>query len=778
MKPTKILKRIAIIFLTAVILLAAVVYFMLRQTLPTIDGEILTPGIQEEVVIRRNQWGVPQINTKTVGDMFFAIGYLHASDRLFQMDLTRRMATGRLSEIFGERTLDVDKYHKDLMIEESIQKLINEVPTHKVKILKRYCDGVNFFIRTQKLQPEFTLLNYKPRSWGLRDIASIYKQMEILLSGSGFELYNAKIIKALGKEKAEKFISGKYGKTIINEDEYHRIYKNLTIKTAFLQEIDLLEHSIGSNNWVISGKKTSSGFPILANDQHLPNLFPAFFYQIYAQGPGFEWSGGTLPGIPLLIFGRNKNIGWGFTNLGTDVIDYFILEINPENQNQYKLDGKWVNFTTLEKKIKIKNKEEVIHRVKLSRFGPVFEESGQFLARHSLMQYSSTTIDAFLEMNFSANLKEFLKAAKQFTSPAQNIVFADRQGNIGYFPSGLIPIRARGTGELPIKATKSADIWEGFVREEEKPLLINPEKGYIVTANNPVVPQYHTPIFSKTWDPYFRADRIDELIASRQKLSTEDNKNIQTDTFLKSAKFLITRIKNFTFDSNEANFVLNHLKKWDYRTNSGIAPILFYRFSTILSHNLFADHIKEKDLKNIISDKWIYRILDYPAGNSGSEELSFWADNVNTAEKESFEDTVKKSLIDVYHEYQKELKKKKMTWENQHTLTYKHPLGSVFFIKPFLNRGPYFMSGGRDCILIASFRRGKDFRINHLSAFRMILDFSDFSKSWFINSSGQSGHFMSSNYDDQIDFFVNLKYRKMEDFSQKPKELKLVPQIN
>jgi len=758
-----------------VLILFAIVYFLLRQTLPKTEGEIHIKGIQEKIVIKRNQWGVPYIKAKSKGDLLFAIGFLHASDRLFQMDLTRRMATGRLSEIFGERTLDLDKYHKDILIEESIQKLIGEVSMDKVRILQRYCDGVNFFIQTQTLPPEFTLLNYKPGSWGLKDIASIYKRMELLLSGSGFELYNAKIIKAMGNERANKFISGKYGKTIINEDEYHKIYKNKTLKTAFLCEIDLLEHSIGSNNWVIAGKKTKSGFPILANDQHLPNIFPAFFYQIYAEGDNFEWSGFTIPGIPLLIFGRNKNIGWGFTNLGTDVIDYFILEINPRNQNQYKLDGKWIDFTILEKKIKVKKKKEIIHRIKLSRFGPVFENNGQFMARHSLMQYSSTSIDAFLEMDFSSNLKEFLHALKKFSSPAQNTVFADRLGNIGYFPTGLIPIRNRGTGEIPVKATKSTDMWAGFVREEEKPLLINPDKGYIFTANNPVVPEYHSPVFSRTWDPYFRADRIDELIGSGEKLSTEDNQNIQTDSLLKSAEFLITHIKDFSFDSTEANFVFNRLKDWNFRTDSGIEPYLFYRFTRFLGQNIFTDHIKDNELKKIITDKWIYRILNYPENNLDLDQLSFWVDNINTPEKESFKDMVKKSLIDVYNEYQKESKKGDMTWEKQHTITYKHALGSVFLIKTFLNRGPYFMKGGRNCVLTASFKRGTDFKINHLSAFRMILDFSDFSKSWFVNSSGQSGHFMSPHYDDQIDLFVNLKYRKMEDFSKKLKVLKLIP---
>ncbi|MCK4836708.1 MAG: penicillin acylase family protein [Candidatus Aminicenantes bacterium] len=772
----RLYKKIILIILALICLLVLIVFFLLKQTLPRIQGEISLQGITNPITIKRNHWGVPLIEAQTRDDLFFAIGYLHASDRLFQMDLTRRHATGRLSEIFGDRTVETDRYHKDMLIEESIQTLLQGIPSEKIKILEKYCQGVNTFIKTRALPPEFTLLNYRPQDWGLKDMVSIFKNMELLLAESGSELYNAKIIESLGLEKAKQLIIGVHGSTIINAKEYQSIYRNNTLKTAFLNEKKLLESGIGSNNWVISGSKTSTGHPLLANDLHLPNTFPAYFYQIMARTDQFELSGNTLPGVPFIIVGRNSELGWGFTNTGTDVIDYFLLEINPRNPNQYKLDGKWEEFKIIKKRIKVKNKQDIIQEIRVSRFGPVFEDGGRYYARHSIMQYPSTTMDAFFKMNFAKDIDEFILGVKQFSSPAQNIVFADRKGNIGYIPAGLIPKRKRGTGEVPVPVSRSTDIWEGFYDQDDIPVLLNPEKGIIVTANNPVLPENHLPVFAKNWYPSFRADRINELLNTKSFFSLADNQQIQTDSFLNGARFLISQIRGLTFSSEKATFVLDQLKKWNYRADKGLAPFLFYTFEHQLSQNIFGNHIKDEKLRrNLISYTWIYRILNYPEAKSDADKLAYWMDDITTPEPEDFKHMVEKSLIDVYNQYQKESGNHDLSWEKSHILRLQHPLGSIPVIKGFLNRGPYFMPGGRGCILTASFKRATNFHITQMSTFRMIMDFSNFSNSLFINATGQSGHFMSPHYDDQIDLFINLKYRKMENFSENLKILRLIP---
>jgi len=769
----KKLKKIAVILLCIILLIAAGLYVYLGLTLPKTEGILRVKHIGDEIQIKRNQWGVPFIEAKNVDDMFFAIGFCHASDRLFQMDLNRRQATGRLSEVFGRRALEMDKYRKDLLIEESIEKsMVNLDPTIKKK-MQSYCNGVNFVMETRVLPPEFKLLRYTPEPWTVKDIFAIFKNMELILADSGSELTNAQLVRALGRENAEQFIYGTWGTTIINPGEYDRFYENKSLQTAFLHELELGEHRVGSNNWVISGKKSRTGFPILANDPHLSAVFPSYFYQVFARCPGIELSGNTLAGIPFVIIGRNEHIGWGFTNIGTDVIDYFILKINPQNKDQYEWDGKWTDFDILEKRIKVKGSEDVIHRVRVSRLGPVYEEEGQTAARHSIGEYPSTAVNAFDRMQSAKSAAEFIDGLKLFSSPAQNVVFADKQGNIGYYPTGLVPKRKKGNGELPLPALGSEDGWDGFYSEEEKPFLLNPAKGYIVTANNAVLPDRGVPVFAKRWYPSFRADRIDELLRSKSTLSIEDNTAVQTDSYVKGAEFLIRSIRDFIFESEGAKFVSARFKKWDFKADGGISPFLFYRFRFYLAQNIFNDNITEKKYNGLISTDWVYKIMDYPRENSETGAFSFWVDDIGTPEKEDFRTMVERSLNEAYDEYMAKSKDGNLDWRDIHTLEYRHPLGGIPVLGWFLNKGPFGMAGGRGCILTASFSRGREFRVSHLSTFRMVMDFSDFSNSLFVNTSGQSGHFMSKNYDDQIDLYVNLKYRKMEDFSSGLRVLKL-----
>ena len=772
----KRLKKILLFFLAFIILLVSVLLVLLGRSLPPTRGEVVLDGIQHPVTIKRNAWGVPWIEAGSRPDLFFAIGFVHASDRLFQMDLNRRYATGRLSEIFGKRNLNMNRYHKEMMVEESVKKIIKMVPQEQFVFLLHYCRGVNAFMETRPLPPEFTLLNYSPEPWKPEDIASIFKNLEFLLAGSGSELYNLKVLKVFGSERAQELIRGIHGATIISSNQYEKNYQSESLKTAFLHEANLQGNRIGSNNWVISGSKTTTGYPFLANDPHLPNTFPSYFYQILARTGQDEWSGQTLPGIPYLIIGRNAHVGWGVTNVGTDVIDYLILDINPDNPNQYRLDGDWVDFDIIDKVIKVKGREDIIHQVKLSRLGPVLEDNGRVYARHSVMEYPSTILEAFEKMNLSRNVDECLSGLKMFSSPAQNVVVADRQGNIAYYPTGLVPIRKHGNGALPVPVNRSTEIWEGFYSEEKKPFLKNPERGYVVTANNPVIPENRLPLFAENWYPSFRADRIASLLNREAKLSMKDIQAIQTDSFLTGARFLIERIRPFTFTSEKARFVREKLAAWDFRAQSGLAPYLFYTFERILNQKIFGDHIKDTELrKRLISYTWIYRILDYPRGQIQPAGLSFWMDDIRTPARETFYDMVASSLDETHDRYMELSRKQNLSWEKLHTLSYNHPLGSIPVLKWLLNRGPYFMAGGRNCILTASFRQSTGFAVSHLSTFRMIMDFSDFSNSVLINASGQSGHFLSPHYDDQIDLFVNLKYRQMEHISKKSRTLRLLP---
>ena len=774
----KILKKLILGIFLLIVLIAIALFIYLNGTKPVISGKFTIPSgeTRGKVVIERDKWGVPMIEAENKEDMFWAMGFVHASDRLFQMDLIRRLATGRLSEVFGRRALESDKEQKDLMIEEGIARSIKVIAPELRTIVESYCRGVNYYMNKFSLPPEFKILGYNPESWEIKDILAIFKRMEIILASSGSELYNMKVTSALGNLRAEELLSGTHGSTIINFDEYANFMNNITLAAAYEREMANLEKFVGSNNWVISGSKTKSGKSILCNDPHLSNVFPSYFYQIKLRSGDIELSGNSIAGSPFIIIGQNSKISWGFTNVGTDVIDYFVLKTDPGDEHNYYLDGVKTEYEVIEKKIKIKGEKDYIHNIKVSKFGPVMRSGETYMARHSVNEYPSTVLDAIYGMNFANNSKDFIKALRVWSSPAQNAVFADSDGNIGYYPTGLVPVRAKGDGSLPLSGESIDNLWKGFYDEEKKPYVENPEKGFIVTANNRVIPESGIPLFAKNWYPSFRADRISEMLNTGGKLSVEDNMAFQTDTFLKSGEFILNIIRNHNPISPEAVYVLDQLEKWDLRADSGIGPLLFYRFERILSDEMFNDEFKDEESHSLISRSWIYRLLNYPDGEFDTTILNNWADDKKTDQKEEFKDMVERSLTLTYEDYLMRKEKGDQTWTNIHTLAYKHPLGSVFPLKYFINRGPYGTKGGKDCVMVSTFRNRKDFNIVHLSTFRMIIDMSDYSNSRMINSSGQSGHFMSKFYDDQINSYVSGKYRLFENPPLKKYKIEIVPE--
>ena len=757
-----------IIFL--LILFCLIVGIIFRSTSHRLSGDISLSDIQSEISIQRNHWGIPRIDADSREDLFFAIGFVHASDRLFQMDLMRRNALGTLSEVFGRITLEQDKKQKKLQIEESINLALKRLPAELSHFMQKYCAGVNSFIERFRPPLEYNLLKHQPHRWTVRDSLAIFKNMEQLLASSGGELHNIRLASVLDNSDFASLVSQAGGETIVKPGDFMPESRDTILASPFRQEVLVDEQLIGSNNWVLSGNKTVSGEPLLANDPHLPNSFPSYFYQISAEIDSFHLRGCTIPGIPLIIIGHNGNIGWGFTNTGTDVIDYFSLKTNPDNSGTYRFDKRWIPFETVKKLIRIKGETSEEFEYKLSRFGPVFFAGKQTLARYSIGNFPSTVVEAFYRMNFAADIKAFVAGLKLMSSPAQNVVFADRAGNIGYFPTGRIPIRARGDGSLPLAGESESDMWQGFVKEDIKPLLLNPERGYIATANNPVLHPGALPLFKKSWNPAFRAGRLHELLGQEKKFSLNDMKRIQLDTFLPGARFLINLLKDIRPGDSESSQIFDRLKEWNYQADGGDEPALFYIFEQSLAENIFLDDVEEAAL---VQRNWLYKILDFPRGGRfDSEDIGHWVDDANTPEQETMDDMVRKSLKGAVR-YLAE-NGKGTSWDRRHRIRFQHPLGRSL-LKILFNRGPYYTSGGRGCLKAASFENISDFSVNHTSTFRLILDFSNIEQSLLINSSGQSGHFLSPNYADQISLYVRNRYRILEDFRHQLKLLRLLP---
>lgn len=769
----RILRITLITVLLAVLLTTLIIYFFTKSTLPEIEGTLQTAGIRHEVRIHRNRWGVPYIQAADLPDLLYAIGFVHAQDRLFQMDLSRRAAMGELSELFGPETLERDIAQKQLLLDEGVEATLAQTPPEMKDLVQHYCDGVNSFIQSDNLPPEFHLLRNTPRLWTLRDVLAVYKNIELMLADDGNELFNFTVSRMLPAERVGPLIFGGVAPFILAPGEGRGRLNNPVLATALERQSWVHEAQIGSNNWVVSGRRTASGKPMLANDPHLSNLFPGFFYQIHGSTPQHTLAGNTLPGVPFIVIGRNARIGWGFTNIGTDVIDYHILTGNPANRAQYRLDGRWETFENKRRIIRVKGRGEQVVVIRDTPFGAVHEEDGMLLAQQSLLRQPSTTLQAFYGMNTAVDLESFLRALRQFSSPAQNVVFADVDGNIGYYPTGRIPRRAVGDGALPTTVDSRQQLWQGFWPEEQKPMLLNPERGYIATANNPVLPDTEQPIFSASWTPSFRAMRIEEMLRDLTDITMNDMRTMQTDTLLKNAQFLLRKVRALRLNAR-TNFVLQTLLEWDCHANSGLAPYFFYNFEYLLTQRIVTPHLAGHRNQPRIPGEWLYRILNYPENEvRDPQALAWWLDDPRTTAREDLRTVVERALQDTLRLYDEDRRANPdlLKWENLHTIEYTHPLGQVFLLKPLLNRGPFPIRGGRHTVMTTSFRMRTpfrsghldDFRTTHTSAFRMILDFSDFNKSQLINSGGQSGHFMSPFYDDQMSLYCSQRYRPMEE---------------
>ncbi|MFN3335543.1 MAG: penicillin acylase family protein, partial [Caldilinea sp.] len=404
----------------------------------------------------------PHIFATTDHDAFYGLGYAHAQDRLWQMEMNRRIGAGRLSEILGETTLSIDKFQRTMGYYRAAQADLAIIEPRSRQALEAYAAGVNQWLgEDHTLPPEFILLGLKPEPWQPADSLVWQKMMSWDLGGNyKLELLNQRLVQALGPERAAQILPDYPPNGII-------ILAHVEIDdaaAAHLSEIDrALEidfgrggRESGSNNWVIAGSRTESSMPILANDPHLGTSIPSIWYLAEMQGDTLHAIGSTFPGLPAIVIGHNERMAWGVTNVGPDVQDLYVERINPANPNQYEVDGGWQDMAIFEEPIVVKGKDEPIRwAARSTRHGPLISDvsdAGSPLAlQWTALQPEDTTIDAFIGLNYAADWEDFTDAMAKFVTPSQSFVYADVEGNIGYYAPGKIPIRVDGhDGRVPV----------------------------------------------------------------------------------------------------------------------------------------------------------------------------------------------------------------------------------------------------------------------------------------------------------------------------------------
>ncbi|MCJ7536534.1 MAG: penicillin acylase family protein, partial [Anaerolineales bacterium] len=561
----RIVIGVLILILAVSVLLLVLIPYNITRSFPQTEGEIQVPGLDTPVEVYRDSYGVPHIYASSAHDLFFTQGYVHAQDRFWQMDFWRHIGSGRLSEMFGDSLLENDQILRTLGFARVAQVELESLDPTSMSILESYSAGVNAYLDQHQgadLSLEYLVLkminaDYQPEPWQPLHSMTWAKVMAWDLGGNmDDEIEKALLLGALTPEQVADLVpSYPKDKPVIvpgfqantnlaaEQDAAETQVEYLSNLSLIVK--DKLENldqvlgprgiGIGSNSWAISGSRTATGMPLLANDPHLGAQIPAIWYEIglhctqRGEACPYQVTGFSFAGVPGVVIGHNENIAWGFTNVGPDVQDLYIEKINPENPNQYEVNGQWVDMDLVSETIRLAGGEEQDLTVRYTRHGPIISDTayleedfsaaaGLELPANYALALRWTALEpnhifrAIWRFNRAANWDEFREGTRDFAAPAQNLIYADVQGNIGYQMPGNIPIRAKGDGSLPVPGWTDEYEWTGYIPFEEQPFSFNPPEGYIVTANNAVVEADYPYLIATVFAHGYRAQRIVDMI--------------------------------------------------------------------------------------------------------------------------------------------------------------------------------------------------------------------------------------------------------------------------
>jgi penicillin amidase len=785
-------------------------YWRARASLPQLEGAIRVAGLSAPVEVLRDARGVPHLRASSLQDLFFAQGYVTAQDRLWQMDLSRRLAEGELSEVFGERALRLDLDNRTLGFREVSQRALAELSPEARAPLTAYANGVNAFIASHadRLPIEFLLLHYQPRAWTAADSLGVALNMAETLSTTWrTDLMRERIRAELGSElsadlfpdhspldepvaevppgrklssqKKQAFPSSGLGRAALascgpatdpspGPRRLVRAPSRSTLSpweradsfamrsasdlradptlAALLSALDDGNLVLGSNNWVVSGAHTQSGKPLLANDPHLDHSVPSVWYMIHLKGPGLNVSGVSLPGSPLVIIGHNERIAWGATNTGPDVQDLYAESFDSAAPNKYLHNGSWVEAEVRDEVVKVRGKPDYRLTVKVTRHGPIISHEGNrdlalrwtALEPHAL----SALFNSVPRINGAQNWEQFTAALHDYTGPMQNFVYADGDGNIGYYAAAWVPIRKQGTGAVPVPGSTDDYDWTGYIPFQDLPHSYNPASGMIATANGRVVPDGYPYFITGQWDPSFRTARIFQLLRAGKAFTVDDMLRIQTDIATLEDNWLAGQLLKADFHLHpqdpDAQYALTLLRHWDgaARMDSAATLVCEVTRRALLERILkpkLGDGVSGYHwgmstifLQNVLANNWTRWL---PPGDS------------------SFEETLIKSLEEGVKQIPSRVGSRShdaWKWGNTIPLTFYHPLGQgVPLLGRLLDVGPFPQAGTATTVKATTPRHGP--------SMRMVVDFSNLDHSVQNLTLGESGQVFSPYYKDQFD---------------------------
>jgi len=757
--------------------------------------EMTMPALKGSVKILLDRRGVPHVFAERVEDLPAAVGYLHACERLFQMELIVRSIKGRLAEVVGARALPSDQFFLENGFRDAADRAMQAADrSHPAyRALENYTAGVNAFI--DQLSPadyplEFKLLNFTPSRWEPQNSSYLLKYMARQLAWYGSELafdrlranFSAEILQELFPVETTcpaPIYPGLFSSSSFRSsfEDLHGLCLKASLQTKTFDDRDAADAPlIGSNNWAVGAAKSASGHSILANDPHLSHAFPNYWYEVDLHAPGLDVYGMTLPGSPDVVIGFNKNIAWGATNCGWDVLDYYRIDVDSVKQTAV-IEGQTEPLQISAEKIPVKDRAPEAIKIRWSRIGPVVKRDGVDYAMRWTGHLSGGEWRVFYDMNRAKNFSDFTAALKNYGAPAQNFVYIDRTGNVGMYSAGWMPVKTAALSLAHGEASDPAQAWpgspradqilqtpspNGFVPFEKLPHAFNPPEGFVESANQKPTPDHYPIFYNWNFEAPYRGMRIRELLSADRKISIDDMKAAQLDAHSVVARILTPLILQAFANDGQASATLatalDSLRAWDYDFRvSRVAPTIYHNFCERFKQEIWA-----KRFQSASGATYMYpprRVLLALAQNQPDSK---WFDDPQTAEKENLSARLRHIFSASLDSLQREFGPDLRQWQygRYHQLHASHLLQLPGFgLAPQPRDGEDFtlnVAGGR--------------KVTHGPSMRLVVEMSEPIRGYIVNFGGQSGHPGAPHYQDQIDEWLAGKYFPIR-FASRPEDL-------
>ncbi len=775
----KVLKKLFKFLIVLIVILVVAYLFISSQLKPKYNGELEIANLKEKVTVFYDENGVPHIQANNQEDAYRVFGYVHAQDRLWQMEVIRRISAGRLSEIFGKEMIRTDKFFSSLGIEEASKETIAGLDKNSqaYKLTEAYLEGINSFIEKGATPLEFYLIGLEKEKYTIKDVYNVFGYMAFSFAAAHKtdpllneikEKYGAKYIKELGVSAKET--------TIIKNARKPEIKAQFSSEISHIMNNLPVSNFIGSNAWVLGADRTKNGKVIFANDPHIAFSQPSVWYQNHIKTPDYEMYGFNLGLSPFPLLGHNKKYAYGLTMFENDDVDFYLEQNNPKNNLEYKTPEGFMSYKVLEKRIKVKGEKDTVYKVRVSKHGPIMndvieqiEDDRPIAMKWIYTKTQNQLLDVGYEMSHANSLAEFKKGVSKISAPGLNVMYGDAKDNIGWFAAAkLYKYRDSLNTKIYLDGASGKDEQICFYDFEENPQAINPDWGYVYSANNQP-DSVRGKLYPGYYLPEDRAKRITNLIGEKKDFTKQDVAKMLYDT---KSSVVVDIIKIFSKEleikklSNLEKEGYDVLVKWngDYLKEAK-APTIYNRFIYEFLKNTFSDEMGKKGFLQFMDGTPFYKKMI--AFQMNKKESVWWddvtTDNVKEDKKEIIQKSFSKAISFLSNQLGENVNEWK--WEKVLSVEHGHPIGMAGgILRTIFNVGPFKTNGGNEVINNHIFKLDSTgiYNVTAGPSSRRVIDFSDVENSLAIIPTGQSGNRFSQFYKDQAKKYLKGGFIKMK----------------